>query len=83
MKRQSSFGCLVWLAIAAVLAIVAFIAGTSLVARAETALGPPADTLSGVQAGHLGIQLGWHTGKPKRCCGRWPPTPARKISALP
>lgn len=59
MKRNSSFGCIVWLGLAAVLAIVAFIAGSSLVARAEDAFGPPADTLGGVQAARLGLQLGW------------------------
>ena len=59
MKRKSSLGCLVWMGLIAVVAIVAFIASSSLIARTETVFGPPADTLSGVQAAQLGIRLGW------------------------
>jgi UPF0755 protein len=41
------------------LAIVAFIASSSLIARAEDTFGPPSDALNGVQAARLGLQLGW------------------------
>jgi UPF0755 protein len=58
-SRGNCFGLVVLGGVLAVILIVAIIVGSSLIARAEAAFGPPADALNGVEAARLGIQLGW------------------------
>lgn len=59
MKKNSSLGCLIVPGLVAVLAILAFIGGSSLLARAESAFGPPSPALGPIQRIQLGLQLGW------------------------
>lgn len=51
--------CALILGLAAVLAFLAFIGGSSLLARAEDAFGPPAPGLSAFQRTRIGLELGW------------------------
>lgn len=56
---KSNFGCLFFLGVLAILAFVAFIAGSAILARAEDAFGPPAPGLNAFQRLRLGLELGF------------------------
>jgi UPF0755 protein len=59
MPRRSPLSCFLILGLLAVFAFLAFMAGTSLIARAEQSFGPPAASLNAFQRARLGIELGW------------------------
>jgi UPF0755 protein len=59
VKRRSSPSCLLILGLLFALGFLAFIAGTSLIARAEDAFGPPSPSLNAFQRMRIGLELGW------------------------
>lgn len=56
---KSSFGCLLFLGIGAILAFVAFIGGSAMLSRAEAVFGAPSPNLGTFQLLRLGIELGF------------------------
>lgn len=55
----SSFALLIFFGLLAAFALLAFIAASTLTARAEENFGPPAPSLDPLRRAQLGIQLGW------------------------
>jgi UPF0755 protein len=56
---KSNFGCFLFLGIIVILAFVAFIGSSAMLARAEDAFGPPSPALSAFQHIRIGIELGF------------------------
>ncbi len=58
-QRNSPLSCIAVLGLLIALAFAAFIAASSLIARAEDSFGPPSPALGAFQRARLGIELGW------------------------
>lgn len=56
--KSRNFGCLLFFGILTILAFVAFIGGSAMLARAEDAFGPPAPALNTFQRIRIGLELG-------------------------
>lgn len=59
MKSRSNFGCFLILGVLTILAFVAFIGGSAMLARAEDAFGPPSPALNTFQRVRIGLELGF------------------------
>jgi UPF0755 protein len=58
---KSNFGCFLFLGLAVILAFVAFIGGSAVLARAEDVFGPPSANLNVFQRIRIGMELGFRT----------------------
>ncbi len=56
---RSNFGCFLILGVLTILAFVAFIGGSAMLARAEDAFGPPSPALNTFQRVRIGLELGF------------------------